>query len=614
MTTITVPAKVPALEPMEATPAASAVTTSLRGGAIAAGDVCDTMRAKGAPPGWTGDASIAADHAMTRFGRETDAVVAALEKAVLACDVYVDQVVRLTKEHADLESDRGELNNAIDALMADIDASTGDDVPALEARAQQLLERSRHLTDQIAAFWQRVRDAEDRLVRALGAVDDVSEGRSAATRDGRADTAALRRELAALGRDATAVNAWWASLSPAEREALKISDPDLVGNTNGIPTGDRDEANRGSLDRDLDRLRGLPADERSDAEQALLDRAEAAEQALAIPGSKVDRTTGLPVDVNLLVYQPGAFGGDGAVAVGFGDPDTADNTAVIVPGITNDGTTIPTNAEDAFRLFERSNGAGESSATIAWMGYDAPSWRPQDALDWPGDGLDMGSVVREDKAVAGGALLADFVDGLRATDEGDRSHLSVIGHSYGSTTASHAAHGHGLAADSLTLIGSPGAGGDAVDHARDLGMPAGRVYAGAADNDFVSWLGRDGDLGMGQDPTQATFGATRFPVDPGAEFHAETIEEGVANHTSYFDEGSASLGNLVAITRGDEPTVISGRTEAANDMALDWARDEAVHQVEKEIEATRQEIERGVEQTREWGRDRWQDVQDAWPW
>ena len=50
----------------------------------------------------------------------------------------------------------------------------------------------------------------------------------------------------------------------------------------------------------------------------------------------------------------------------------------------------------------------------------------------------------------------------------------------------------------------------------ELSQP-GRVYAGAADNDFVSWLGRDGAVGMGQDPTQDSFGATRFPVDPGEE-------------------------------------------------------------------------------------------------
>ena len=255
------------------------------------------------------------------------------------------------------------------------------------------------------------------------------------------------------------------------------------------------------------------------------------------------------------------------------------------------------------------------------MGYDAPSWNPENALDWPGDGLDMGSVINEEKAEAGGKLLADFVDGLRATDTVDastgdqKSNLSVIGHSYGSTTAAHAAHDHGLDADSLTLIGSPGAGGDDVNSASDLGMPEGKVYAGAADNDFVSWLGRDGDLGMGQDPTQADFGAKVFPVAPGDEFHADSVTKGVDNHTSYFDPvaNQQSLDNLAAIVRGDEPEVTGGRTQDANDMAFDWAKDEVKHQIEKEIDATVDEIQDAYDDGKDWVGDRVDDFRDLWP-
>jgi pimeloyl-ACP methyl ester carboxylesterase len=224
----------------------------------------------------------------------------------------------------------------------------------------------------------------------------------------------------------------------------------------------------------------------------------------------------------------------------------------------------------------------------------------------------MGSVVNEGKAEAGGALLADFVDGLRATDEGDRSNLTVIGHSYGSTTAAHAAHDHGLDADALTLIGSPGAGGDDVNSASDLGMPEGKVYAGAADNDFVSWLGRDGDLGMGQDPTQADFGATVFSVDPGAEFHADDLGQGITNHTSYFEPESQSLANLTDIVQGDEPDVTGGRSQDANDMAVDWAKDEVVHQLEKELDATVEEAKDAYHDGRDWVDDRVDDFTGLW--
>ncbi|KRF06743.1 hypothetical protein ASG88_19780 [Nocardioides sp. Soil777] len=621
MTTIMVPAHVASIAEMEATSAASAVTTGLRSTGTTMSDVADWMTAHGAPDDWTGDAAEAADHAMTGYARDTAAATAAFTRVAAACDRYVDRIVALTTVREGLVSRRTRVNQDIDDLHTRIAQSTADDVAALEAQSRALQGRADRLVDDVTSLWDDVEAAEDRLIEAFRAVDTTGEGADAAARD-TTDISALRSELTALGGDPEAINQWWEGLTRAEQEALKISDPDLVGNTNGIPTGDRDEANRTSLDRDLDRLTAKQeaGEDLTQAEQRLLDRARAAQTSLDIPAANgltdVDGDgVGDPVDVNLLVYQPGAFGGDGAVAVSYGDPDTADNTAVIVPGITNDGTTIPGNAADAYTLYQQAIRNGESAATIAWMGYDAPSWNPENALDWPGDGLDMGSVAREDKAIEGGASLADFVDGLRATDEGDRSHLSVIGHSYGSTTAAHAAHDHGLDADSLTLIGSPGAGGNDVDHASDLGMPEGRVYVGAADNDFVTWLGRDGDLGMGRDPAQDDFGATVFPVAPGEEFHADDLGQGVTNHTSYFDPttNQQSLDNLSAIVRGDEPEVTTGRTQDANDMALDWVKDEVVHQVEQEIEEGRQEIEDIYDGGRDWVGDRVDDFSDLWP-
>ena len=96
------------------------------------------------------------------------------------------------------------------------------------------------------------------LIAAFQAVDSTAEGQDAADRD-TTDIAALRAELTRLGGDPEAINDWWNGLSDAEREALKISDPDLIGNTNGIPTGDRDEANRTSMERDLDDLQAKQA-------------------------------------------------------------------------------------------------------------------------------------------------------------------------------------------------------------------------------------------------------------------------------------------------------------------------------------------------------------------
>lgn len=613
MTTIAVPARIEAIDELEATAAASSVTTAFRGSAAGVSDVSSWARAHGAPAGWTGDAADAATHAMTGFAVRTDVVVAALEKAARACDTYVDQVVALTKDRGDLVSDRGELNAAIDALVAEINASTEADVEALRSRSERLQARATMLTDRIAAFWERVTTAEDRLISALRSVDTTAEARREADRPGRPDTDALRRDLEALGDHPAAVTRWWRALTDAERCALKISDPGLVGNTNGIPTGDRDEANRTSLERDLSHLESL-GDERSSDQDRQLQHMRETVVALGLPGDEIDPETGLPVDVNLIVYEPTAFEGDGAVAVAYGDPDVADNTAVIVPGLTNDASSIAGQGRDAFQLFQESSGDGESAAVIAWMGYDAPNLSPDELLDYPGEIGDVAGVTGEAKAEAGGHRLSTFVDGLRATDEGDRSHLTVIGHSYGSTTAAHAA-ADGLSADALTLIGSPGAGGDDVNDVRDLHMPEGKVYVGSADNDFVTWLGRDGDLGMGQDPAQADFGATRFEVDDGPEFHADNLGQGVANHNSYFDPvaNPQSLDNLATIVRGDEPTLVPGRSQDANDMATDWVKDEIRYQVDRELETTWHEVQDTYHAGTHWVGDRIDDFQGLWP-
>ncbi|HXH77505.1 alpha/beta hydrolase [Nocardioides sp.] len=626
-TTILVPAHVPAIPEMTATAQAASVTTALRSTATTMSDVSEWMTAHGAPADWTGDASLAADHAMTRVAEDTDAARAAFTRVAIACDKFVDKVCALTAVRDGLVSDRSKRNGEIDALTTRINQSTADDIATLQGEAEALQAEVDRLNDRIVRLWDDVEAAEDLLIAAFQAVDSTSEGQDAADRD-TTDVAALRAELTAIGGDPQAINDWWTHLSPAEREALKISDPDLIGNTNGIPTGDRDDANRTSLDRDLDDLTAKQdaGEGLSKEEQRLLDRAKAAEKAIGIPDTQplVDSDgdgVGDPVDVNLLVYQPGAFGGDGAVAVSYGDPDTADNTAVIVPGITNDGTSIATQGADAYELYKNSVGNHESAATIAWMGYDAPSWNPQNALDWPGDGLDMGSVINEQKAEAGGRLLADFVDGLRATDTVDpdtgdaRSNLTVIGHSYGSTTAAHAAADHGLDADALSLIGSPGAGGNDVNNVKDLGMPEGKVYVGAADNDFVTWLGTDGPVGMGQDPAQADFGAKVFPVADGPEFHADDVGQGITNHTSYFDPvlNPESLSNLTSIVQGDEPTLTGGRTQDANDMAFEWAQDEVAHQVEQEVATTVQEATDVYNDSADWVGDRVDDFTGLWP-
>ncbi|WP_230688727.1 alpha/beta hydrolase [Micromonospora sp. WMMC415] len=65
--------------------------------------------------------------------------------------------------------------------------------------------------------------------------------------------------------------------------------------------------------------------------------------------------------------------------------------------------------------------------------------------------------VTELDAEAGARALDGFVDGLRAAHDGTSCHVTVLGHSHGSTVLVEAAStGDGLAADDMIAVGSPG--------------------------------------------------------------------------------------------------------------------------------------------------------------
>lgn len=80
------------------------------------------------------------------------------------------------------------------------------------------------------------------------------------------------------------------------------------------------------------------------------------------------------------------------------------------------------------------------------------------------------AMATEARATEGGAQFSDAITGLRASHPGpdNAAHLTVIGHSYGSTTVAHAATDGGMEVDNIVLVGSPGAGGG-VNHADELG-------------------------------------------------------------------------------------------------------------------------------------------------
>lgn len=639
MTTIAVPAWLQHEPEPQVQESASAVLTDVRAAATAVSDVAEWARSNGAPADFSGDAAEAADHAVTKFAGDTDSVSAALERGALAIDEFLTRMRQRRTEYDALMDRRQQLNGDRDALLQRIETASEDQVEALQADAAALRQRFESYHQDLQTWRDGVEADEDAAIRALAAVDQLAEGLAAAKASGRADTSALAAELRTLGTDTDAVNAWWAGLSQSERNALLISDPDLVGNTNGIPTGDRDEANRSGVQRDIEYLLGLQASgqDLGASDQRWLENAQSIEAAVA--QASLPPYAGLDVDAFVVAYQPHAFGGDGIAAVAYGDPDTADHTAVYVPGIMQDGTYIDENGAQALNLYEEtltSMGAEDpprtgSVSTIAWIGYDSPNFNPESAWGIPGSVGDVAHTVTEANAQAGGVALSQFVDGLNSTHEaGDQPHLTVIGHSYGSTTSAYAAAG-GMDADSLVLIGSPGAS-EGVTHASGLNMPEGQVFVGAADRDPVSWLGGedgflpgsfDDSLGLGADPAQSDFGAHNFAVDNGQEFHGPggLVSTGfMQNHVNYFDDGNPALANMADIVSGNSDDVVDtgGRTQEAHDYLYDWVGDEVQHHVVDPVVDgvvnTYEGVRDGVGDALDRGREAWDDLwPDRWP-
>ncbi|MFB6816628.1 alpha/beta hydrolase [Streptomyces sp. NPDC056347] len=386
-----------------------------------------------------------------------------------------------------------------------------------------------------------------RILRELRAGEGVGVPDSA-WQDAAGDAAAVRGAARGylkdeIPRDASPAErrAWWAALTDERREEYLAVYPNLIGNLDGIPSLVRDAANRDNLQLLMGELEGRD-DTRSRTQLAALHEIDRQLQA----GSKPP------------MYLLGISDeGNGRAIVAFGNPDTARNVAAYVPGL---GTALDGDfaKNDLKRARDTAIGAQShdpSSAAIVWLGYDAP----QTPIDDP---LGAFAVAGDERAERGGVAYRSFMDGIKSTNEHEDSHLTAIGHSYGSRTVGAATQrGGGIpGVDDIVLVGSPGVG---VDHAEDLGVGKDHVFVGAAENDPVTKLPSkkqsvagvmgllsggpamsylagdavdpgDDELWFGRDPASEAFGARRFPVGEGSSLlSGKPIS--LDAHSQYFD-------------------------------------------------------------------------------
>jgi hypothetical protein len=320
------------------------------------------------------------------------------------------------------------------------------------------------------------------------------------------------------GTEPATVRRWWDSLRPATQQIVLATDPRGLGALDGVPVAVRDVANRQVLDETLART---PPGHRHTVLAALAARLERTEPARAY----------------LIALDPS---GDGRAIVAIGDPDRARHVVTNVPGAGSD-------LGDLRGLLARTDrigaAAGPGVSSVLWLGYDAPEWL---------------SAAGTTAAKNGAGELDRFQEGLRATAAGLPAHHTVVGHSYGSLVVGTAAREYALPVDDVVFVGSPGVG---ADHASDLGMPVGHVWASTARWDVINataladrvpeWLDRDvaEDRWHGTDPGHAEFGGRTFTSDPGS------WRNPIATHNAYFDDGNAALAAIGAIARGDYAAV-----------------------------------------------------------
>lgn len=238
--------------------------------------------------------------------------------------------------------------------------------------------------------------------------------------------------------------------------------------------------------------------------------------------------------------------GKGRVVEVFGDVETADRVAVLVPGSDTTLDTYQRFRTGAVALQQRLRAEHPRSAVVAWLGYDTP-------------GTVSPTVLTTGRADEGAAELGRFLAGFRELTR-PAARISLLCHSYGSVVCARTTTGPEVT--DTVLYGSPGTG---AGSASELPTTA-RVWAGRGSDDWVAQVPhvRLGSMGFGTDPVDPAFGALPFAA-------------GDAGHSDYLRPGTESLDSLARIVVGSADTTPVVTTAAASDVLVRPNPSEASH-------------------------------------
>ncbi len=375
----------------------------------------------------------------------------------------------------------------------------------------------------------------------------------------------IAARLAGL-KDPDAVAKWWSGLGgehgkgtagehTVAQAAFITAFPAAVGNLNGVAYWARDVANRSELARQKqasdDRLTDLEnAVDRAVARgERPYDLAQqiAAERVLnkqlenfasAARGSQLqemEKWDDVPVQVLSFTMGHPPLG-----AIALGNIDSAENVSYVVPGMgttIGDSTVLQRGVRNLKEAQFRVTRDLDDTAVVAWVNYDTPL----DVLQNPDQ------VMQEEKAEAGARRLVADLDGFRAV-RGPDATLNVVGHSYGTTTASIAlAMQADLHVQSFVNLGSAGIP-EWIPNAEAL--HAAHVYAGTG-HEPIAPAGRY--LSGRSDPSSGAFGAEPIQTGPSSSGEGVNVHDPLKHSPDndkygYLDSGTSSLNETAKAT------------------------------------------------------------------
>ncbi|RPE29149.1 alpha/beta hydrolase [Kitasatospora cineracea] len=483
---------------------------------------------------WQGRDADSAFFTMESTEQKLEIVRVEAESAALVLNTVADRMdqARTNLSNALQRADEWHLPVADDGTVGLPPQAAPDrhDPDAREERQGQVVLRDQ-VQDRIHAALAAAREASDQGARALGRLgaDILARPRVfGAAAESAQDVQDVAKDLGLAApyipenKDPRQSAEWWKSLTPEQQQNYTALHPEEIGRLDGLPSTVRDRANRLVLEQQLDALKA--GDARGSGMTA--DEYHQRETNLRVLKEKLDQRDGADQQHRLLLLGLDPRG-DGKAIVSTGNPDTADHTAVLVPGTGTTVKEMPGQIDRINKLQDSAKDAGPSGETVAvvsWLGYDAPEVST--------------SVMTPGRAEGGAEDMRRFTGGLRVSEGDHRSHLTVIGHSYGTTAVgAAAAGGQGLQADDIVAIASPGM---STDNAANLHVDPDHFWAGTAADDNISLAT---GLTLGPDPTLGAFGGQTIRID-------------TSGHSGYWDPDSESLANQGRIIAGMTPSTV----------------------------------------------------------